>query len=171
MNFLDDGERLFLQLDQLSAALSKSSIVVGHLFDVVEMLLVGGDGLGLLLPSIRKDGGGVELSFRASTVFLSTLSIELIEGARQHRGASVEGVHQLLEQLLVFEELCAEVAEFSLGHVLPGGCCWRALSECNYVDWHIDFKSENLHEAKKTKKVKNACERNGRNATGDGDAP
>ena len=83
LNLIDAFKHLPLQSHELCARFAEASIVVGHVFERIDLIGGWSHGSRLLLSAIGEDGAGVELSFNTVTVWVSTSPLERIEGAGQ----------------------------------------------------------------------------------------
>lgn len=83
LDLIDAFKHLPLQSHELGARFAEASIVVGHVFERIDLIGGWSDGSRLLFSAIGEDGAGVELSFNTVTVWFSTSPLEGVEGAGQ----------------------------------------------------------------------------------------
>ena len=83
LDLIDPFKHLPLQSHELCARLAEASIVVGHVFERIDLIGGGSYGSRLLLSAIGENGAGVELPFNTVTVWFSAAPLEGVEGAGQ----------------------------------------------------------------------------------------
>jgi hypothetical protein len=97
LDLIDMFKHLPLKPHELCARFAKVSIVVGHIFERIDLVGRWANGSRLLLSSIGEDGAGVELSFNAVTVWFSATPLEGVEGAGQEGLSCLEVREKLLD--------------------------------------------------------------------------
>jgi hypothetical protein len=97
LDLIDAFKHLPLKTHKLCARLAEASIVVGHIFERIDLISGWSHGSRLLLSAIGKDGAGVELSFNTVTGGFSTSPLEGIEGAGQERLSCFEVGEETLD--------------------------------------------------------------------------
>jgi hypothetical protein len=97
LDLIDAFKHLPLQPHELRPRLAEASIVVGHIFERIDLIGGGSHGSRLLLSAIGEDGAGVELPFNTVTVWFSAAPLEGVEGAGQEGLSCLEVVEKLLD--------------------------------------------------------------------------
>ena len=107
LDLIDMFKHLPLKPHELCARFAKVSIVVGHIFERIDLIGEWSHGSRLLLSAIGEDGAGVELSVNTVTVGFSASPLEGVEGAGQEGLSCLKGVEELLDLGVRLVELCA----------------------------------------------------------------
>jgi hypothetical protein len=97
LDLIDAFKHLPLQPHKLCARLAEASIVVGHIFERIDLIGGWSHGSRLLLSAIGEDGAGVEWSFNTVTVWFSAAPLEGVEGTGQEGLSCLEVAEELLD--------------------------------------------------------------------------
>ncbi len=97
LDLIDMFKHLPLKPHDLCARFAKVSIVVGHIFERIDLIGGWSHGSRLLLSAIGEDGAGVERSFNTVTVGFPAAPLEGVEGTGQEGLSCFEVGEKLLD--------------------------------------------------------------------------
>ena len=116
---IDKLEQLPLPADELGAGLSAAAIVVGEVFQGLEVFRLRRDIPRALLSAVGQDGAFVQGAVVAVAGRFAALSAQGIEGAGQERFAAESWLEQSWKQLLELQELGTEGTESLVHEIDP----------------------------------------------------